>query len=447
MNLQKEFAAHWQQRRFTTSGQKVLLAVSGGMDSMALAQLLADTGIPFAIAHCNFRLRAEASDLDAALVSNWAAKHNIALHSIAFDTQQEMLLRGKGVQETARELRYHWFRELSIENGYAAIVTAHHANDNAETLLINLSKGTGIAGLHAIPETNGQVIRPLLFATRKEIEQYVQQYNIPYREDASNSSTKYLRNAIRHKVLPVLEELLPGVTERFSDNIRRFSEAEQLYRKAVAAERKKLMEQRGQDFYIPILKLKKAVPLETICFELLAPFGFTPAQSLQIVQLLDSESGHFISSATHRVIRDRMFLVITAAATGQSDLILIDQLPVTITTGDGQRFRLKIQECPEKISMDKDTATLDITGIELPLQLRRKRSGDYFYPMGMGMKKKKLSRFLIDQKVALHEKEQLWLLAHNNHILWVCGHRIDERFKVSHKTKQVLLIEKTDSNT
>ncbi|MBL7713032.1 MAG: tRNA lysidine(34) synthetase TilS [Chitinophagaceae bacterium] len=445
MDLEKKVHHYWQKNGFPGKNQAVLVAVSGGRDSMALATLLHQSGSRIALAHCNFQLRGSESDLDQQLIEDWAQARNIRLHTIAFDTRKAMEEQHTGVQETARTLRYDWFHTLIREFGYAAVATAHHAQDNAETLLINFCKGTGMAGLHGIPPKNGAVIRPLLFATREEINTFVTEKQIPYREDASNASVQYLRNAVRHQVLPVLESVFPHIVSRLNENITRFTQAEDIYRQAIAVKAKKLVEQRGADFYIPVLKLSKETALETVCFELLAPFGFSPAQVPEILKLLHSESGHYISSATHRLIRNRMFLVITAHRTEDTDLILIDQFPASLSTSEATfSFRTAAfrNRTPDNAA---DEASLDLDKIRLPLVLRRWRTGDYFYPLGMGMKKKKLGRFLIDQKVPLHQKERLWVLESDRKIIWIAGMRIDERFKLTEATKNVLQIKMTNA--
>lgn len=445
MDLEKKVHHYWLKNGFPGKNQTVLVAVSSGRDSMALATLLHESGSSIALAHCNFQLRGSESDLDQQLVEDWAQAKGIRLHTIAFDTRKAMEEQHTGVQETARRLRYDWFYTLVREFGYAAVATAHHAQDNAETLLINFCKGTGMAGLHGIPVKNGAVIRPLLSATREEINTFVAEKQIPFREDASNASVQYLRNAVRHQVLPVLESVFPHIVSRLSENIFRFTQAEDIYRQAIAGKVKKLVEQRGADFYIPILKLSKETALETICFELLAPFGFTPAQVPEVLKLLQSESGHYVSSTTHRLIRNRMFLVITTQRTEDTDLILIDQLPASLSTSEAVfTFRTaSFHNSPPAHAAHE--ASLDLDKIQLPLVLRRWRTGDYFYPLGMGMKKKKLSRFLIDQKVPLHQKERLWVLESNQKIVWIAGMRIDERFKLTDASKNVLQIKMTNA--
>lgn len=439
MDLKKRFAHHWASQNFPQKKETVLVAVSGGKDSMALAHIMHEAGFSIALGHCNFQLRDTASNLDEQLVVNWAKEQSIPLHRIAFDTRKVMEDQKKGVQETARELRYSWFNTLCKEHGYAAVATAHHANDNAETLLINFCKGTGIAGLHGIPSRNGAIIRPLLFATGKEIENFVHSEDIPFREDASNASTYYLRNAVRHKVIPVLDEVFPCVVERLSENISRFKQVESIYRQAIESKKKKLLEQRGADFYIPVLKLKKEPAYETVCFELMSEFGFTAAQTPEILKLLNSESGHYVASASHKVIRNRMFLIITEQSTQKTDLILIEEFPATIETENGT-FRFSVHDNIRLISSAAEIASIDSDTLSLPLTLRRWRKGDYFYPLGMGMKKKKVARFLVDQKIPVHQKEKLWVLEHTKQIIWIAGMRLDERFKIKPNTKKIVQV-------
>lgn len=440
MDLLQQFQKNWNQKKFAFPGQTVLLAVSGGIDSMVMADLFYNSKISFAIAHCNFQLRGTDADLDEQLVVNWAKERNIIYYNIRFDTKQKCEEWKKGVQETARILRYEWLNAIRVEHNYTKIVTAHHANDNVETLLINLFKGTGISGLHGIPEHNDAIMRPLLFAQREDIKEYAQLHNIVYREDVSNAKDTYLRNAVRLNIIPVIQKSFPQAIQNVSESIKRFAQAETLYRKAVEQGKKKLLEQRGQDYYIPVLKLKKQDALETICYEIFVHFGFTPAQLPHILALLDSESGHFVLSATYRVIRNRDFLVITTIPSESTDLVTIEGVPCNINTGK-HHFHFSIIEKPPVITPDNHIALIDGKRITFPIILRKWRIGDYFYPLGMNMKKKKVSRFLIDQKVALHDKEHIWVLECDKRIAWVAGMRLDERFKVKDTTEQVLKIE------
>lgn len=439
MSLLQSFRDNWQSKAWAKKGQHVLLAVSGGSDSMAMAHLFHAAKIPFAIGHCNFQLRGDEADKDEQLINDWCKANNITFHNIRFDTQAKVDEWKKGIQETARILRYDWLEAIRNEHGYVAIATAHHANDNAETLLMNLFKGTGMAGLHGIPPQNGHIIRPLLFAAKKDIAVYAQEYTVPYRDDASNATDKYLRNDVRLNLLPAIEKSFPNIIDNLNNSIQRFAEAEILYRRAVEEERKKLVQQRGKDMYIPVRKLLLKEPLATICYELFTPFGFSSAQVPHIIDLLSSDSGHFIASQTHRIIRNRDFLIVTTIATAATDFIAIDTIPATVQAGDRQ-FRFSYSQPPGVIPDDNNTAYINTAKLQQPLILRRWKQGDYFYPLGMGMKKKKLSRYFMDKKIPLHEKENMWVLESNKRIVWLTGYRLDERFKLTPATTEVLVV-------
>jgi tRNA(Ile)-lysidine synthase len=440
MNLLQRFKDNCQKHLFAEPGDKVLLAVSGGSDSMCMADLFLKSGKAFAIAHCNFQLRGEESDKDETLVREWALQHNISIHSVRFDTAHQMKEWKKGVQETARILRYEWFEQIREEHQYTCIATAHNANDNVETVLINLFKGTGISGLHGIQVKNNKIIRPLLFADKADVLQHVADAQVPYREDASNDTDSYLRNAVRHHIVPAAKEWFEDVVKHVNDTAERIGEAELLYNKAVEQERKKLLDKRGNDYYISVLKLAKREALNTLCYELFKPFGFTSAQVPQLVSLLSSESGHYVSSATHRVIRNRDFLIVTHVSQQHTDFIQIDALPANVHTAH-HNYSFKEEDKPAVISSSVTTALIDTAKLQFPLILRRWKQGDYFYPLGMGMKKKKVSKYFIDQKIPLHEKENVWVLESNKRIVWVTGMRLDERFKIDDKTTKVLRVE------
>lgn len=442
MDLLKRFIENWDKRQFADKQQTVLLAVSGGSDSMAMSHLFLKAGLSFSIAHCNFQLRGEEADKDEQLVRDWCFDNNIVFHHVRFDTKEKMEEWGKGVQETARILRYEWLENLRKEQGYSHIATAHHANDNVETLLMNLFKGTGIAGLHGIPVVNERIIRPLLFAQKKDIANYIAEHNISYRDDASNATDNYLRNAVRHHIVPKVEEWFKDAVQQVNESITRFSEAETLYRKAVDRELKRLIEKRGNDYYIPVRKLIKTEPLSTICYELLQPFGFTALQVTSVINLLTAETGKRVESQTHHIIRNRDFLIITAKQYNATDFIQIDSVPCSIHAGKYQ-FVFSADDDNSHIPSDNNIAHIDIEKLSFPLILRRWKTGDYFYPLGMGMKKKKLSKLFIDNKVPLHEKEHVWVLESDKRIVWVAGMRLDERFKVKETTQNVLVVKKT----
>lgn len=440
MDLLTQFQKNWNGKAFVHKNQQVLLAISGGVDSMVLAYLFLHSGIKFGVAHCNFQLRGNDADLDELLVMEWSKQNAIPFYATRFETQKLSQEWKMGIQETARKLRYDWLETIRVNNQYAYLVTAHHANDNVETLLMNLFKGTGISGLHGIQEKHQQIIRPLLFASKNDIQEYAKQENIAYREDVSNSSDKYLRNAVRLHIIPTVEKYFPQAIQQVNESIQRFSQVEMLYRKEVERQIKKLVEQRGKDLYIPVLKLLKMEAKEAVCYELFVQYGFSAAQIPQVIQLASSESGHYMESESHKIIKDRDFLIITPQDTEQTDFISITTLPSKVELEDCS-FHLHKVQTDATINASSTFASIDLDKITLPLTLRRWRTGDYFYPLGMGMKKKKLSKFFIDQKIPLHEKEKIWVLESDKKILWVAGMRLDERFKIKPTTKHILQVE------
>lgn len=453
MNLLHQFQLHWQQNFFqlSTTNCHLLAAVSGGVDSVVLTDLIFHSGFSFTIAHCNFQLRGEESERDEAFVRSLGEKYGVETLVKKFDTLQFADEKKLSMQEAARELRYEWFKELlsqkakgKSENGSAnyplstinyKLATAHHADDNVETVLFNIFRGTGINGLHGILPKQEKIIRPLLFAKREDILAYAKENKLEWVEDSSNTSSKYTRNYIRHEVLPMLKQIFPSVTENISNSIERWKEGEELYEQAIALHKKKLCEVKGNEVHIPVLKLQKSSPLKTIIFEIIKDFGFTPSQTEEVLALLQSESGKYVASSSHRIIRNRSWLIIAPNHTKQADNILIEETDKRISFADGELIIEHTANCQP--STGSSIATLDAAEIEFPLLLRKWKQGDYFYPLGM-RKKKKLSRFLIDQKASIIEKEKVWVVESNKRILWIIGYRIDDRFKITPSTKEII---------
>lgn len=437
------FREYIQQEHLFTTGQTILLAVSGGADSVVMTHLFHTAGFSFAIAHCNFQLRGAESVRDEQFVQQLAAAYSVPFHVIKFDTGAYMEQQRISVQVAARELRYQWLEDTRKAHGYAFIATAHHMQDNVETVLMNFAKGTGLAGLHGILPRQGHIIRPLLFAPREALQDYISAQQLLFVEDSSNITDKYTRNFFRHHVLPPVKEAFPGAIPNMVATIDRLREAELLYQEAVEHHRKRLLEQKGDTWMIPVLKLRKTVPLATIAHEVFKAFGCTPAQVSQVLELLDSESGRYVDTATHRILRNRQWLLITPVARQQTGIVVIEP-EHTHVHADGGHLKLRVQDkaALTTIPAAANIACLDKQHLHYPLLLRRWKQGDYFYPLGMA-KKKKLSRFFIDQKLSLPEKEKVWVLESAKRIVWVVGMRIDDRFKLTDRTREVLYLEWT----
>jgi tRNA(Ile)-lysidine synthase len=437
VQLTRQFIENWHRKAFAADGEVILLGVSGGADSMVMADLFLQGKIPFAIGHCNFQLRGEESIKDEELVFGWAIANKIRFHRIRFDTLKQCIEWRKGIEETARQLRYAWFNKIAAENNYPKIATAHHANDNVETLLMNLFRGTGIKGLHGIPEMNCNVIRPLLFAQKNDLLAYAVANNVHYREDASNATDHYIRNVVRHHIVPMAQKYFPSVIPNISRSIGRFIQVENLYEQAIDFYKKTLMVQRGKDFYISVSAIKKCNTLETLLYEIFADFNFSSAQTSQIILLLNAQSGHYCLSRTHSVVKHRNWLIITPKVVEASELVVTDNVPCELNIGNG-KFIFSLLDNSENIRHKNSSAYIDFRKIAFPLKLRKWQSGDFFYPVGMKMKKKKLSDFFIDCKIPLHKKKNVWLLESEKQIVWIVNMRLDERFKIEANTEKIL---------
>lgn len=452
MILIERFKQHIQQFPFVQKRQKQLLAVSGGVDSVVLCDLMFDAGYDFVIAHCNFQLRGSESERDEQFVRSLGEKYGKDVLVKSFDTEEYASLNKISIQVAARELRYNWFRELvsgewsgvnaqlTTDNSQLHyILTAHHANDNIETMLMNFFKGTGIAGLHGILPIQGKIFRPLLFAKKEELLSYATESNLEFVEDSSNLSDKYTRNFFRHHLFPMLKDIYPNVEDNLLKNIERFSEAEELYKQSIDLHKKKLLEYKGKEVHIPVLKLLKTSPLSTIVYEIIKDFSFNASHTAEVVSLLERETGKYVSSSTHRVIKNRSWLIISPNVTTEAANILIEKEDNEIVFSEGELVFDFIPASSFQISADSKIAALDAAEIAFPLLLRKWKQGDYFYPLGM-RKKKKLSKFFIDQKMSKTDKEKVWVIEMNKKIIWIVGKRIDDRFKVEPATKSIFRI-------
>ncbi len=418
--------------------KKIIVAISGGIDSVVLAHLLLQLKFQISFAHCNFGLRGKASDEDQLFVEELAKKMNIPFFSIAFDTKNYAAKTGASIQMAARELRYTWFEKLRMENSFDFVTTAHHLDDNLETFLINFTRGTGLSGLAGIPPVNGTIVRLLLPFSKAEIEQYAKDHSITWREDQSNKETTYKRNKIRHQIIPLLKELNPQLIASFKKTTKYLNESQQIINDAAELVKKDIVtsEKKGS-LKIDLQKLKKLKGTKVYLFELLKDFSFTEWNDIEY--LIYAQSGKVIYSETHRLIKDRdHFFLEPRISQNQTSSFHIVKGQNTVIL---ENFKLHITETIASENTENNNAVqVDAEKLQFPLELRKWKNGDFFYPLGM-TGKKKISKFFKDEKLSLLEKEKTWLLCSNNEIIWVVNRRLDDRFKITSSTNKKILIE------
>lgn len=443
--MQNRFIDFIHKNELVSEKDRILLGVSGGIDSMVMLSLFHKAGFEVSVAHCNFSLRGDESDGDEQLVIHECEVNGVQLHRVKFETESYANRNKLSIQVAARNLRYEWFNSICKEFGYTKIAIAHNRDDVAETVLINLTRGTGLKGLTGIKFKQGLIIRPLLFAGRDEITRFALQNNVKFREDSSNASVKYARNRIRHNVIPELEKLNPSVKASISSTANHIQEAWNIVDEYMNALKAKLIKDDIDRILIPIKELKAERHCKFFLIEELTPLGFTPDSIEQIVDSLGSQPGKVFYSLTHQLLRDREFLILSTRRESDHTLVKIDanctsiDLPV--------RLWLNKVENSESFEIPRysSTAVLDLDKLVFPLTLRPWHAGDKFIPFGMeGFKK--VSDFLIDQKIPLFEKENIYVLVSVEEIVWIVGVRIDNRYRISEKTKTILLV-KTERNT
>ena len=442
----------------------MLLAVSGGIDSVVLCELCKQAGYDFIIVHCNFQLRGEESERDEKFVKQLGEKYKVKVEVKKFDTEKYAEENKVSIQEAARDLRYQWFFQLwykedlndavtddqeSIPGWHAGgpfrfVLTAHHADDNIETVMMNFFRGTGLHGLTGIPVTGASGVlnylrRPLLPFSKNELIAFAKEYKLEFVEDSSNSSSKYTRNLFRNEIIPAISKVYPQVNENLTGNIDRFKEIEKLYKLAVGEIKRKLLKEKGSEWHIPIKQLMEYNNCALI-YEIISNFDFTEKQIDEVVKLAESDSGKYIDSPTsqYRIIKHRHWFIISPINSVYSETIVIEENNKHLIFEQG-KLEIEKQTSNLKLQTSNNIACLDAKDIKYPLILRKWKTGDYFYPLGM-MKKKKLSRFFIDQKLSKAEKEKMWVIEMNKKIIWIVGKRIDDRFKVTDQTNSVLKI-------
>lgn len=440
--LLQRFQDFIRSQHLFSKDEKILLAVSGGVDSMVMAHLFKAAELSYGIAHCNFMLRGEASELDAALVENWAKEQAIDFHQTRFATQSIAEERKTSIQLVARELRYKWLEAIRQEYTYAYLATAHHVNDSIETFLYNFSKGTGLKGLLGIPLQQGNIIRPLLFTDRATIAEYANIHKVPFREDASNQSVKYARNKIRKEVWPVLLDLNPRLTHTSRETFDNLNETAALFNYFIHQIKEKAMEQVGNQTIIALPILQQYPAQSTLLFECLRPFAF-PARQISKILNSTTKSGSIFLTPTHRVLKNRDQLVIEPRKEEErSQSFEITAQTAALQTNTAMFLITEGEEKNPTIPVDPTVALLDKGQLQFPLRLRHWKPGDYFYPLGMNGKRQKVQDFFSNNKISRFEKEKVWILeTGKEEICWIVGWRIDDRFKIRPTTEEYLLIQ------
>jgi tRNA(Ile)-lysidine synthase len=434
------FNAFAQQNSLFTRQTKIIAAVSGGMDSVLMAHLLHAAGHDFVIAHCNFQLRGDEAQRDQSFCQQLAADFSAPFHTINFDTKGYAATHKISIQMAARDMRYAWFEELRLQLGFDVIALAHHQNDTIETILLNLTRGTGIAGLHGIRPKVGNLVRPLLFLSREEVVAIVKAEKIGYVEDSSNALVKYARNKIRHEVVPKLKELNPNLENTFQEHLQHFAELEELLEMQLEDLRSRLFIKHQQEIHMPIAELQKLKPQQLLIFGLLKPFGFNVTSVNDLIDSLDKHAGRKFEALNWNLILDRDKVIISPVKAEENRSVTINEHDEQIRFGYNQ-FSISNTIAPYEIVNNPSIAAVDDALLSYPLSIRSWQQGDYFYPLGMKTRKK-LSDFFIGQKVPLHRKDQVPVLVNGNgDIIWIAGFRVDNRYKITPGTKKISIFE------
>ncbi len=416
---------------------RLLVAVSGGVDSVVLCHLLFCFHQKFAIAHCNFGLRAADSDADEAFVKKLGLKYQVPCYSKKMKPQQYCETHQCSIQMAARALRYEWFQELILENNFQYLATAHHLNDSLETALLNLTKGTGIAGVRGIlPKTNN-IVRPLLFASKETIVQYAESQNLTWREDVSNATTKYQRNLLRHEVVPVLKQINPNLETTFAHTLERLQATEQIFQKYIAQIRQQYLKMEDDVTVIDTTNIAYESHYSMLLFELLKEFSFTWADAEAIAESNNDGVKHFFAT-NYKLLKYQNQLRIYAVTEVENFTEQLIALGDTVCRYGNYSIELSYPE-PKQIDFTSHTneAFFDIDLLQFPLMIRPWHPGDRFQPSGMkGLKK--ISDYLIDEKIPLDKKEKVWVLLSGETIVWVVGMRAAHVARIGNTTTRVM---------
>ncbi len=432
----REFREHLARHFSFLNHKKILIAISGGVDSVVLTHLFYQLGIDFFLGHCNFKLRGKESDEDEKFIMALSENLGKKIFTTSFDTEHYAGEQKMSIQAAARELRYHWFHTILKANHLDYVLTAHNTNDNLETFIINLTRGTGLDGLTGIPPVNDTVVRPLLEFSRTRIMAYAIAHNIVWREDTSNASVKYTRNKIRHRIFPVLEDINPEILDSFKNTVSYLYESQQISAGKIEKVSNRVIVKDPQGILkLNISELKKIPYLKTYLYQVLKEYGFTAWDD--IFQLLSAQSGKQVFSEKYRLLKDRTYLILAPihkTVTGKEFLIQKNNdgahLPVSLSITESKRKKVD----------ESTTILVDKNLLNYPLRVRKWNHGDYLCPTGMEGTKK-VSRFFKDRKLSLIDKENVWLLTDaNDTIIWIIGMRQDRRFGISENTKKIVKI-------
>lgn len=414
---------------------KLLIAVSGGLDSMVLLYLLQQLNCKICIAHCNFMLRADESLQDQVFIKNYASQNQITIFVKQFNTEEFALNSKLSIQMAARELRYHWFNNLLKTHNFDYLLTAHQSDDNLESFIINLSRGTGIDGLLGIPEQNQKIIRPLLIFSRHEIENYAIENNLRWREDSSNASDKYLRNKIRHQIVPLLKQINPNFMDGFDKTLHHLQETQNLAKDAVNSMFEKTVHVQNTETYFDIITLKKQPNYEAYLYHFLNKFGFTAWRD--IYNLLDAQTGKIVYSEKYLLLKNRNFLILSPIKTNNQILeYKIEKNQNKIE----HPIKLNFLNVDKIMTPTRNTIFVSTEKLKYPLVLKQWNKSEIFFPLGMKGKSKMVSKFFKDQKISMLDKKNIWILYSDNQIVWIVGLRQDERFKVTDNDLNILKI-------
>ena len=420
------------EKSLFTREDKLILGISGGADSVCLMHVFLELGYSFELAHCNFNLRGEESDADEYFVKDLAKEHQLKIHVKQFDTLAYAAENKISTQMAARDLRYAWFEKLLIKSSAKYLAIAHHANDDVETFFINLVRGSGLKGFLGIKEKNNAIVRPLLLVSRLEIEQYLKDRGLVFREDSSNASVKYLRNKIRHELIPLLAQMNPSIQQTVKDEMRILEGVAQIYASKVEEVRKDLTQEKNGIVQLEISALLALNPLHSYLYELLSAYGFYAVEAIS--KALQGQSGKQFFSSTHQLVVDRENIFISLL-NKENEIFEITEKTISLVHPLVINFKVIADKT---IIYDNNIAQLDVDKLKFPLTLRKWKQGDKFIPLGM-KKFKKLSDFFIDSKFSIIDKQEQWLLCSGVDIVWVLGCRIDERYKLESNTKKVYI--------